>query len=304
MEHMLQMDAELGITAYDAELGWPSLNPFKAVKSVAKGVGKVGKAVGKGAVRYVAKPALKATLAPAVLVKDVATGKNVLKSTGKFLKSTAAPVLTPAAAIGNLALTPVRNKVRTMVNRRAAKLAFDRRRSKQPTAGETTEARGWAKAKLRKSGPHGLILAALAGPPEMWSAHTVLTGPFGEPITTATVAASVPILLAVVNALIKKSAASGEAPADPAATAVQAAAQAIQQQIAPQEPVQVIQQEAVYQETPQGPGATEVYEDTSQALTTEEVMQGAADTIRPAAYVLGGLGLAAIIVGVIGVARS
>jgi hypothetical protein len=115
----------------------------------------------------------------------------------------------------HVALTPVRHKVDTLKDRRAKKIAWDNRKAMVPTPAERAQAKAWAKGYLkREKPPFGLMLSLLAGPlygvPE--PAMDFGSGGFGDP-TTATIIASVPTLLAIVDSILKRSAKNGEAPA-------------------------------------------------------------------------------------------
>jgi hypothetical protein len=285
--------------------------------SIFSKIGKGVKAVGKGAVKYTIKPAVKATLAPAVFVKDVATGKNVLKSTGKMVKSTAAPVLVPGKAIGTLALKPLINHVNTLKSRRAKKLAWDRRRSKTPTAQENNEARGWAKRKLIAKGPHGRLIALLAGggaPAEdgvlLGADDIALLGNYQlgiEPATITAITASLPLLVAMVKGITAATAKSGEAPPDPTQVAAQTVAalapegsttQRVAQAFTPPEQVEAIQSQEA-QQVPVDQGVETPVEPAAYEMTTDPGMQGyyfgaAPSTAKTVGFVAGLLGLVAV----------
>lgn len=173
------------------DLGF-SLNPIKAVKSAAKGVAKGAKAVGKGT----------ATVAKA-------TGKGVLKY-GKWAISPAYLVAWATTKAGQLALRPVKTKVQALTARRAQKLARDRRHPR-PTPADQAEARNWNKAHLKKQGPQGYVLAALAGAP---TSTNPMDGALGEAITVATIVAMIPVLLKLVSMATSKASASGEISAE------------------------------------------------------------------------------------------
>ncbi len=111
-------------------------------------------------------------------------------------------------------MTPVKNKVHTLRDRRANKLAWDKRKSRTPNAAEKAEAKSWTQAKLKGQGPHGQILALFAGPPMRMLNEYESTVQLGEVVTAATITASIPVFLAILNALLNKSSASGEAPAN------------------------------------------------------------------------------------------
>ncbi len=128
--------------------------------------------------------------------------------------------LKPTMWLANKATKPIRNRVQTIVNRRAAKIAMDKRHSTTPTAAEKAEAKAWTKHKLTYDGPggiptpHGKILALFAGSEYQMPTHTQ-DGQLG--VAPAVVAAMVPLLVALANAMISKYAKSGEAPANPQA---------------------------------------------------------------------------------------
>ncbi|MBV8722257.1 MAG: hypothetical protein JO277_08915 [Candidatus Eremiobacteraeota bacterium] len=177
---MITSQAPLG-----GPLGFSVTSPFRAV---GRGVAKGAKATGRVTKKY-GKYAVEATN-PELAVMAVA---------GKKLAS--------------WALTPVRHRVQRLKDRRAVKLAWDRRKSKTPTDAEKKEARDWTKHYLNRHPPHGPALALLAGPSFFGpSAESIL---LGEVVTAATVSASVPVLIALMNHLLGKAHASGEAPANP-----------------------------------------------------------------------------------------
>lgn len=171
------------------QLGFSLTKPFK---SVAHAVSHEAKAVGKGAVHVAKKatsPIARLALFPVVELNKV--------------------VLTP---IVKTALKPVKSRVNTLKTRRAQKLAWDRRKSTTPTPAEHAEATSWAKSKLRgEAPPLGLMLSLLAGPPII-DERTPVIGQLGEP-ATASVLASIPALIALMNTILSRSSKSGEAPA-------------------------------------------------------------------------------------------
>lgn len=173
------------------DLGF-SLNPIKAVKSAAKGVAKGAKAVGKGTAS-VAK----------------AAGKGVLKY-GKWAVSPAYLVAWATTKGGQLALRPVKARVQALTARRARKLAVQRRHPK-PTPADNAEARNWTKAHLKKQGPQGYVLAALAGAP---TSTNPMDGALGEAITAGTIVAMIPVLMKLVSMATSKASASGEISAE------------------------------------------------------------------------------------------
>lgn len=187
---------------------------------VGRGTGPLGHSLEQDALGF--------SLNPLHYVKKaaVATEHGVVKG-GKFVahhavdvaKLAALPVIVLNKAILqpilHVALTPVRHKVNTLKNRRAKKLAWDHRKSTTPTPQENAEAKSWAKGYLKKEvPPFGLMLSLLAGPPAapIFYGHSNGLGDFGDP-TTATIVASVPTLLAIIDKILTRSSKNGEAPA-------------------------------------------------------------------------------------------
>lgn len=291
--------AELGYQAelgYSAELGF---SPFKAIGKVAKGAGKLT----VGAV----KASAKAAVAPAVFVKDVGTGKNVLKSTVKLVKSTTlgpiqATILDPLNAT---VLYPVKKKIDTLTNRRAMKLASDRRGpGAKPTAGEHSEARTWTRNQLLKKPPIGTLFAVLASPPE--AAYTTNLGNSLGAVPAALVAA-IPPALVLMNSLLKQFGSKGgpaPAPSTPGDVAV------IQQQ----------QTEAATPPVQTQPDYSQLVPEQYQQIVQEgQDVYTAAQTPEPvpaategpfgapsgtAKWVLGGVSVAALVGGIILAVRS
>lgn len=135
-------------------------------------------------------------------------------------------VIKPAEWLANKATAPIRNRVHTLRNRRAAKLAFDRRKSKTPNAQEQAEAKSWTQKKLKGQGPHGHLLALFAGPADGMFGYydEPYSGQLGvEPATMTLIAASIPVFMALMNKVLGSADKSGEAPANPAADAAAAA---------------------------------------------------------------------------------
>lgn len=182
-----------------------SLNPIKAVKSVARSTVKVTKAVGRG---------------------TVSATKAVGHGTVKVVKTAGKVVVAPFAWVGTKLTAPIRTRVHKLRDRRAVKLAWDKRKSKQPNAAERAEAKSWTQSRLKSSGPHGHVLALFAGAPMPYYTEPAQLGL--DPATASVIAASIPVMIAVLNAILNKSAASGEAPADPGAD-MQAEQQAAQE---------------------------------------------------------------------------
>lgn len=164
-------------------LGWSITSPFK---SIAHGAERTGKGVAHVAKKAVSNPLVRlAAFPPLALVKYV------------------------EKPLGKLALRPVTHRIDTLKDRRAKKLAWDRRKSTVPTPQDRNDARSWAKGYLRgHKPPFGAMLSLLAGPPAM---PEFGFGGLGEP-ATATIAASVPALIALMTAILKAASHSGEAP--------------------------------------------------------------------------------------------
>jgi len=169
------------------QLGFSITSPFKAV---ARGVATGARAAGHG-VAVGARTAGKVAYAP------IKYG-----------------IIKPAEWLGNKLMAPIRNRVQKIVHRRAAKIAYDSRKSTTPTPAEVSQARSWTKSKLKGELPHGPVLALFAGPtiPD--------TGPLGDfGIAPAVAAAAVPVFMALAQQLLSRFNSSGEAPANPAADA-------------------------------------------------------------------------------------
>jgi len=165
-------------------LGWSITSPFKTIEHGAERAGKDAVHVAK---KVASNPiALLATFPPAALVKYV------------------------AKPLGKLALRPVTHRIDTLKDRRAKKLAWDRRKSTVPTSQDRNDARSWAKGYLRgHKPPFGLMLSMLAGPPSVMP--TLGSGGFGDP-TAATIAASIPALMALMTSILHAAHQSGQAP--------------------------------------------------------------------------------------------
>lgn len=208
------------------QFGWSITTPFKKVASAAKAVGKGTVSATKVVVKPVArvtatgvKTAAKGTTAVVKTAgkgvttagKGVATGgKFVAKGAVKGVKAVGSGV---KYALSKTVLRPVISKLNTLKDRRAKKLAWDRRKSKTPTAAERNEARAWAKSYLKgQKPPFGYMLSQLAGPID----DEPLMGSFGEPVSAATVIASVPVLLSLLAIILQNVNKSGAAPINPA----------------------------------------------------------------------------------------
>ena len=163
----------------------------------------------------------------AMTKKSFQATKAVAKTTGKVVyKASVLPLqytlIKPTRWLADKATKPIRNRVQTIVNRRAVKIAMDKRHSTTPTPAEKAEAKAWTKHKLTYDGPggiptpHGKILALFAGSEYHVPAYTEM-GQLG--VAPAVIAAAVPILVALANSMISKYNKSGEAPAHPQADA-------------------------------------------------------------------------------------
>lgn len=199
----------------DGGFGFSITSPFKAVAhattSAVKTVGKRAAAVGKGAAR--------GTVAAGrgVAHGAVAVGHGTEQLARKYGKEAALLAVLPVAvvtkdivapALKATVLRPVISRINTLKDRRAKKIAWDRRQSTTPTPQERSEASSWTKSHLRsQTPPFGLMMSVLAGA----APQTSLRG-LGEP-TTATIAAAVPALVALLNAILSKANSSGDAPA-------------------------------------------------------------------------------------------
>jgi len=173
----------------DEALGFSITAPFK----------KVGSAVKTGVKYTVVKPTQYAVKGTKIAAKAV-------------YKAHAIPTqwlaIKPTMWLAEKATAPVKKRVQTLVNRRAAKLAWDRRKSKTPTPAEHNEARTWTRNRLLKMSvivPAAPLLAAFAGAPDDYQLG----------IAPAVVAAAVPVLLAAAAVVLQQLAKSGEAPANP-----------------------------------------------------------------------------------------
>lgn len=175
------------------------LGAFKPFKAIKKGVTSAAKGVATGA---------------------KATAKVAKTTAGKVAAVALAPAAVASVLLVDVAAAPIKAKLNTLKDRRAKKLAWERRRSKTPTQAEKNEARSWAKAELKKKGPHGQILALLAGAPPVQEQ-------FGEASLglAPAIAAAIPALIVLATQIVNAMAKSGQAPVDPYAVAAGAAAQ-------------------------------------------------------------------------------
>lgn len=188
----------------------------------------------------------------AMTKKSYQATKAVTQKTGKVVyQAHAIPTkwlaIKPTMWLADKATKPIRNRVQTIVNRRAAKIAMDKRHSPVPTPAEKAEAKAWTKHKLTYDGPggiptpHGKILALFAGSEYHVPVYTEM-GQLG--VAPAVVAAAVPVLVALANAMINKYAKSGEAPAHPQADATTNAADPVTPGTVDLQPTQNMMDEA------------------------------------------------------------
>jgi hypothetical protein len=121
----------------------------------------------------------------------------------------------PTEWLAHKIMAPVKNRVQKIVHRRAAKLAYDSRKSTTPTPAEVSQARSWTRGKLMHELPHGPALAIFAGHPEVMD----MLGDHQLGVAPAVAAAAVPIFMALAQQLLNRFSSSGEAPANPQADA-------------------------------------------------------------------------------------
>lgn len=120
-------------------------------------------------------------------------------------------IIKPFEWLASKATAPIRNRVHTLRDRRAKKIAWDKRKSTTPTPSEQAEAKAWTKSHLKKQGPQGQLLQLFAGTSPMLLGNATL----GDPVTLSLIAASIPVFMALMNKVLHKADASGQAPADP-----------------------------------------------------------------------------------------
>ena len=181
------------------DLGF-SLNPFHYVKKAAVAAGH---GVAKGA-RVVGHET-------SVVAHAVGHGATAAAdAVGHGIK---AGIIKPFEWVASKVTAPIRNRVHKLRDRRAAKLAWDRRKSTTPNAQEKAEAKSWTKSHLKSQGPHGEVLQLFAGPMPMLLGGGGVA--LGDPATISLIAASIPVFMALMNKVLNHANASGEAPADP-----------------------------------------------------------------------------------------
>lgn len=196
--------------------------------------------------------------------------KKGVKYAKKGAKVAVAPAYYTSKFAFNLAVKPVRWRINTIVAGRARKLAMERRRSNTPNKAEKREARAWAKQRFRAKGPHGHMLASLAGGDD-------LLGALG--VAPAVIAAAVPVLAALATQMAKDMAKSG-------AIALTAKAQ---EALVPGAPTAAVEQAAAEAIEQSGDAATEA---------AEETLEGVSLVKKPAPRGLGiGLGLSIVATG-------
>ena len=147
------------------------------------------------------------------IVHPLDTAKGAATAVGHAIK---VGVIKPFEWVASKVTAPIRSRVHKLRDRRAGKLAWDRRKSRTPNAAEKAEAKAWTKSHLKHQGPHGEVLQLFAG---VDSGFLGVAGfgaaQFGDPATISLIAASIPVFMALMNSVLKKASASGEAPADP-----------------------------------------------------------------------------------------
>jgi hypothetical protein len=222
------------------------------------------------------------------------TIKRGARAAGRGVKAAGRGVANVSKAAFRLATKPLKVRVDTLVTRRAKKLAWDRRKSKQkPTPAEFVEARAWVKAKLRAKGPHGKLLAVFAGP----EVSLLGGGELGvvDPVTQA-ILASIPVLLTAITTIMVSMNKSGEAPAGDPSQAPPAAPD----RTAPEAPSGddriPTPEEAGYQETPMegalAQAATQLIVDaTARAVNAERNRKIIGGSVIGLGVVATGLGL-------------
>lgn len=188
-----------------------TFNPIKIVK-------KTGSAIAHP-IRS-AKKVGSAVAHPIRTVKSAAhEARDAANQVGHALK---VGILKPAEWLAAGVTAPIRNRVHKLRNRRAAKLAWDSRKSQTPNAQESAQAKAWTKSHLKGKGPHGQLLALFAGSSDamLYGYWEPYPGQLGvEPATLTIIAASIPVFMALMNKVLGAADRSGEAPANPGADA-------------------------------------------------------------------------------------
>jgi hypothetical protein len=189
-----------------------NLNPVKAVKTGARLVTHPGQTIKAGA-----RAGVFAVKHPLKAGKFVAReAGSAAKQVGSALKT---GILKPTEWVASTVTKPLRTRVHTLRDRRARKIAWDKRKSRTPNAQERGEAKAWTKRKLHSSGPQGYLLALFAGPVDDYvtlAGMDVYDSGLGfDPATASVIAASIPVFMAILNVMLSKANKSGEAPVDP-----------------------------------------------------------------------------------------
>lgn len=195
-----------------------SLNPIHYVKKAAHAVVHPISTV-KSAAKTVAHDVTHPISTAKGAVMDVGhTAKGAAVAVGHAVKT---GIIKPFEWVASKVTAPIRNRVHTLRNRRAAKLAWDSRKSKTPNAAEQSQAKAWTKSHLKHQGPQGYLLALFAGSEAIagYGAGLGYSAQFGDPATISLIAASIPVFMALMNSVLKKADKSGEAPANPGADA-------------------------------------------------------------------------------------
>ena len=134
-------------------------------------------------------------------------------------------------AVTDLALKPIRSRLGTLKDRRAKLLAWNKRRSRVPTTVEKAQARKDVKSMLSSKGPHGKMLAWLAGP--TFAGELGVVG-----YDDAALAAIATALTASLVKIINDAAKSKFAPADAAKAGTAAGLTTAAQVISPTAPAE------------------------------------------------------------------
>jgi uncharacterized membrane protein YgcG len=145
----------------------------------------------------------------------ISTVKSAASAAAHVAELPAKAVVHAVTSVMKLAFRPITSRIHTLENRRAGKIAYDKRKATTPTPAERAQAKSWTKSHLRSQGPQGALLSLFAGPPPMMP-FMPAAGMLGQdPATVSVIAASIPIFTALMNSILHKASASGEAPAKP-----------------------------------------------------------------------------------------
>jgi hypothetical protein len=211
MVSMITNDADLDLEG--TELGW-GWNPFKAVKKAAKGVASVGKGVAKGVAKGAGKVATTTAKTAYTggkfgLKTAYKGGKLATKTAYKGGKFAVKQAMRIPKALADLALWPVRSQLSKLKSRRASLLAVQNRGTKTPTMAEKAQARKDVKSMLSAKGPHGKMLAYLAGGESLFAGELGVVG-----YDDAALAAISTALLSTAVKIVRDAASSKFAPVD------------------------------------------------------------------------------------------